>query len=120
MIIAVDFDGTIVEHQFPEIGKMVHGAYEALTKLRENGHTLVLWTCRNNIDPALNGRKVLDEAIEFLQLQGLKFDAVNKNSISIDFCPVPKIYADIYLDDRNFPKVDPADLWNMVLNSSLC
>ena len=46
MIIAVDFDGTVVEHDFPEIGKAVPGALEGLKKLQSAGHRLVLWTCR--------------------------------------------------------------------------
>jgi hypothetical protein len=100
MIIAVDFDGTIVEHKFPEIGEIIPMAFEVLKEWQGNGHKLILWTCRNNTDPALKGRKVLDEAIEFCKAKGLVFDAVNENIKGLGFCPKPKVYADWYIDDR--------------------
>ena len=45
-IIAVDFDGTIVEHAFPQIGKPIPFAIETLLKLQKEGYRLVLWTVR--------------------------------------------------------------------------
>lgn len=114
MIIAIDFDGTIVEHKFPEIGEAIPGAVETIKKLNKAGHTLILWTCRNNADPALNGRDVLNEAVVWCVNNGLWFDAVNENTRKIDFCPTPKVYADLYIDDRSFPKIRPQDLWLMV------
>ena len=100
MIIAIDFDGTIVEHAFPEIGEAIDGAFDALLFLKSQGHQLILWTCRNDNDPALNGRKVLSEAVEFCRERGLEFDAVNANVPGLGFNPTPKVYADIYIDDR--------------------
>lgn len=95
LTIAVDFDGTIVENRFPEIGKPILFAFESLKKLQEEGHRLILWTYRSGVK--------LDEAVEFCEKNGLKFYAVNKsypeeeydNSIS------RKILADIFIDDRN-------------------
>lgn len=101
MIIAVDFDGTIVEHEFPEIGKPLNGAFETLMKWQKEGHKLILWTCRNDVDPANNGRKVLTEAVAFCKENGLVFDAVNENLSGIGINPTPKIYADVYVDDRS-------------------
>lgn len=100
MIIAIDFDGTIVDHAFPEIGSMKLYAPTVIKKLKEEGHKIILWTCRNDEDPANNGRKVLTEAVEFCKSHGIIFDAVNANIPDLSFSPTPKVYADLYLDDR--------------------
>lgn len=100
MIIAIDFDGTIVEHRFPEIGELRPKAIEMIKRMQTNGHKLILWTCRNDEDPANKGRKVLSEAVEFMRLHGVVFDAVNDNIPGLGFNPKPKVYADLYLDDR--------------------
>jgi hydroxymethylpyrimidine pyrophosphatase-like HAD family hydrolase len=96
MRIAVDFDGTIVEHKYPKIGKLMPFAIETLIELQKQGYELVLWTYRAG--------KYLDEAVEFCRERGLEFYAVNKNSPDeiLDECNISrKIYADIYIDDRN-------------------
>lgn len=96
MIIAVDFDGTIVHHEFPEIGAVKPFALEILKNLKEQGHRLILWTCRaDNPD-----RKYLTEAIEYLQERGIVFDAVNANVPGLGFETSAKVYADVYIDDR--------------------
>ena len=71
MLIAVDFDGTIVEHRYPEIGKEIPFAISTLKRLQEEGHRLVLWTVREGA--------LLDEAVEFCRQRGLEFYAVNAN-----------------------------------------
>ena len=71
MIIAVDFDGTIVEHRYPKIGKEKPFAIETLKKLSAEGHRLILWTVREG--------KRLEEAIQFCKERGLEFYAANKN-----------------------------------------
>ena len=95
MIIAVDFDGTIVEHKYPNIGKVIPFALESLKLLQKKGHQIILWTCRTG--------KELDEAVIFCQKHGIEFYAVNKNYPEEQFdITVPrKIHADIYIDDRN-------------------
>jgi predicted mannosyl-3-phosphoglycerate phosphatase (HAD superfamily) len=102
LIIAIDFDGTLVEHAFPEIGKPINRAFEMVQKLKDYGHKVILWTCRNDTDEALNGRKVLSEAVAFCKKQGITFDAINQNINGLGFNPIPKIYADYYIDDRSF------------------
>lgn len=95
LIIAIDFDGTIVEDAYPQIGKPMLFAFETLKKLQEKGHRLILWTYRN-------GSK-LDDAVRFCEENGIHFYAVNKsfpeetfnNDIS------RKIHADLFIDDRN-------------------
>lgn len=93
--IAVDFDGTIVENRFPEIGKPILFAFESLRKLQEEGHRLILWTYRSG--------KRLDEAIDFCEKNGLKFYAINKSYPEEDYDETisRKILADIFIDDRN-------------------
>ncbi|NJO88922.1 MAG: hydrolase [Chloroflexia bacterium] len=96
MKIAVDFDGTIVEHRYPKIGKPMPFAIETLIELQKQGYELILWTYRAG--------KFLDEAVEFCRERGLEFYAVNKNSPdeTLDETTISrKIYADLYIDDRN-------------------
>lgn len=95
MIIAVDFDGTIVKHKYPEIGKELPYAIETLKLFQEKGHKLILWTYRSG--------KELEKAIEFCEKRGLKFHAVNNNFEGEEFDNTysRKILADIYIDDRN-------------------
>ncbi len=93
--IAVDFDGTIVEHQYPEIGKEKLFAFETLREMQKRGFKLILWTVRSGNE--------LEEAVEFCRNKGVEFYAVNKNYPEevIDKNFVRKIEADIYIDDRN-------------------
>ena len=93
--IAVDFDGTIVEHKYPAIGKELPFAIHSLKTLQKKGHRLILWTYRAGEE--------LAEAVEFCAQQGLEFYAVNKNYPEEKFSDniSRKILADIYIDDRN-------------------
>lgn len=95
LIIAVDFDGTIVEDAYPEIGKAKIFAFETLKELQDDGHRLILWTYRNG--------SRLDEAVEFCKKNGIEFYAVNKNYPEEVFEGriSRKINADIFIDDRN-------------------
>ena len=74
MIIAVDFDGTIVEHKYPAIGKEIPFAFETLRKLQIEHHKLILWSVREG--------KLLDEAVTFCRERGLEFYAVNRDYLS--------------------------------------
>ncbi len=95
MVIAVDFDGTIVDDKFPEIGKEKIFAFETLKALHDDRHKLILWTCRA-------GRR-LEEAVEFCRSKGVEFYAVNANypGEAIDDATSRKIVADLYIDDRS-------------------
>jgi len=95
MIIAVDFDGTIVEHKHPEIGEELLFAFSTLKELQKQGHQLILWTYRSG--------EALDKAVEFCRKNGVEFYAVNKNypEEKLDNSISRKIYADVYIDDRN-------------------
>ena len=96
MKIAVDFDGTIVEHRYPRLGKEIPFAIESLKLIQNQGHDLILWTYRSG--------KELEDAVEFCRANGLEFYAVNKNYPEevFDESISRKINADIYIDDRNF------------------
>ncbi|QGY43911.1 hydrolase [Maribellus comscasis] len=95
MVIAVDFDGTIVKHKYPAIGKEIPYAIKALKLFQERGHRLILWTYRAGRD--------LEKAVEFCEKRGLFFYAVNNNFEGEEFDGTysRKIYADLYIDDRN-------------------
>jgi len=107
--IAVDFDGTIVEHEYPAIGKEKLFAFETLKQMQKQGHLLILWTFRSG--------KTLIEAVEFCKKNGIEFYAVNKNYPEeiYDESISRKINADIYIDDKNaggFPEW--TNIWNMI------
>ncbi|HCX99160.1 MAG TPA: hydrolase [Bacteroidales bacterium] len=93
--VAVDFDGTVVENKFPDIGKPMLFAFETLKAMQQKGMLLILWTVRNG--------KELDEAIEFCRANGVEFYAVNANypEEQFDAEVSRKIEADVFIDDRN-------------------
>lgn len=95
LTIAIDFDGTIVEHRYPEIGRTRPLAFQTLKALQDKGHRLILWTYRNG--------GVLEEAVNFCRKHGVEFYAVNKNYPEEVWGETEsrKILADIYIDDRN-------------------
>jgi hypothetical protein len=95
LIIAIDFDGTVVDDAYPKIGKPKLFAFETLLRLKKDGHRLILWTYRS-------GQR-LEEAVEFCKENGLEFYAVNKSfpEEQLDYTKSRKIHADIFIDDRN-------------------
>ncbi|MBD3862616.1 BT0820 family HAD-type phosphatase [Olleya marilimosa] len=95
LIIAVDFDGTIVEDAYPGIGEARLFAFETLKRLQADGHRLILWTYRHG--------KKLDEAVAFCNDNGITFYAVNQSFPEETFNNEVsrKIHADLFIDDRN-------------------
>ena len=95
MIIAIDFDGTIVEQKYPSIGKIRPFAFETLKALQAKNHQLILWTVRSGA--------LLEQAVEFCRSHGIEFYAVNKNYPEEEWNEnnSRKIIADIYIDDHN-------------------
>lgn len=94
-ILAIDFDGTIVENRYPSIGKPMLFAFETLKKLQEKGFILILWTYRCG--------ERLQEAVEFCKENGIEFYAINKSYPEEEYSDniSRKINADIFIDDRN-------------------
>lgn len=97
MTIAIDFDGTIVEHRYPAIGKEIPFAIETLKRLQEERHRLILWTVREG--------KLLDEAVAFCRERGLEFYAINRDYPEEEAARnnhfSRKLKADLFIDDRN-------------------
>ena len=114
MRIAIDFDGTIVEHRYPRIGKEIPFAIATLKQLQTERHLLVLWTVREG--------KLLDEAVDFCRKRGLEFYAVNANhpeeEVRNDMTsPCRKVVADLYIDDLNVGKLpDWGAIYEMIHN----
>ena len=94
-IYAVDFDGTLCENTWPEIGKPNYLLIQTLKALRKKGNKVILWTCRT--------RDLLEEAIDWCKKQGLEFDAINENlpeMIGQFGSESRKVFADVYIDDK--------------------
>lgn len=98
-IIAVDFDGTLVEDKFPDIGEIRESVWRDVFTAKQNGAKIILWTSRDH--------QRLKEAVEFCVSKGLHFDAINEN---LGECKVMfnndtrKVYADEYWDDKAIGK----------------
>ena len=97
MIIAVDFDGTIVTHEYPKIGKEIPFATQTLKMLAKDGHRLILWTVREG--------RLLEEAVKWCNERGVDFYAVNKDypeeELDNNNHYSRKLKADNWIDDRN-------------------
>ena len=106
-IYAVDFDGTLCENAWPDIGKPNYTLIQILKALREKGDKIILWTCRT--------ADRLDEAIAWCKKQGLEFDTVNENLPEIigQFgTESRKVFADVYIDDKVIsPNLKFSDVW---------
>lgn len=94
MLIGVDFDGTIVEHEFPDIGEPTPGAFAWLGQIQAAGAKLILWTMRSG--------ETLDEAVQFCSEHGIEFYGINKNPTQSRWTLSPKAYAELYIDDAAF------------------
>ena len=93
MIVAIDFDGTIVEHRFPHIGLPVPGAQGTMRRLVEAGHQIILWTCRTKQD--------MNDAADYVENNlGIPLHGVNTNQKGDGWTSHPKVFADLYIDDR--------------------
>ena len=111
MTIAVDFDGTIVTHEYPKIGEELPFATDTLKMLIKEQHKLILWTVREG--------ELLDEAVNWCRKRGVEFYAVNKdypeekkewnNHFS------RKLKVDLWIDDRNIGGLpDWGQIYHMV------
>lgn len=91
MVIAIDFDGTCVEHDYPAVGLDVEGAVDTLRALNKRGHRLILYTMRS-------GDK-LEAALKWFKERKITLWAVNRNPEQEEWTSSPKVFADIYIDD---------------------
>lgn len=90
MIIAVDFDGTCVTHEYPKVGRYI-GAEPVLKELVSNGHKLVLWTMRSE--------DYLTDAVNWFKQHNIPLFGVNRNPEQGRWTTSPKAYAQLYIDD---------------------
>lgn len=106
-VIAIDFDGTCVTHEYPYIGKDI-GAVPVLKELIQNGHKLILWTMRS--DRAINGDTkspeiqdvtgmFLSDAIEWFDKNNILLWGIQTNPTQKYWTTSPKCHADLYIDD---------------------
>jgi len=114
MFIGVDFDGTVVDHAYPDIGEPAPDALRVLKKLQEAGHNLILFTMRSGEELKL--------AVDYLVKNGIDLFAVNCNPTQSSWTQSPKVYCHVYIDDAAFgapliiqPKFNrPCINWNEV------
>lgn len=99
MYICIDFDGTVVDHRFPEIGPPVPGALEWLGRFQEAGARLILFTMRS--DGGRNG-DVLTEAVTYLEENGIQLYGININPTQVHWTSSPKAYGQLYIDDAAY------------------
>ena len=113
MIIAVDFDGVLHSGKFPEIGAMVPYASDIINQLRADGHYVILWTCRS-------GNELLD-AINWCFEHKIYFDRINDNNpdnIREYGGNTRKVYADLYIDDKNAEMIPWPDIYEFINNNN--
>lgn len=89
MYIGIDFDGTMVEHKYPEIGEPV----DVVKKLMTAGHKIILYTMRSG--------ERLEQAVEYLEEEGIVLYAVNENPSQKYWTESPKIFCNLYIDDAS-------------------
>lgn len=114
MTIAVDFDGTIVQHRYPRIGEEIPFAIQTLQLLIADGHRLILWTVREG--------RLLEDAVVWCRNRGVEFYAVNSDhpeSAEAGLQVSRKLKADLFIDDRNLGGIpDWGVIYSMIKNSS--
>ncbi len=93
MIFAIDFDGTVVTHDYPRVGKEI-GATPVLKKLVANGHKLILWTMRS-------GKELTDASMWFEERE-IPLFGIQRNPEQDMWTSSPKAYAQVYIDDAAF------------------
>ena len=125
MTIAVDFDGTIVTHKYPNIGEEIPFAVDTLKMLRQDGHKLILWSVREG--------ELLDAAVQWCRDRGLEFYAVNRDYPEETTGNNPhfsrKLKVDMFIDDRNlgglpdwgtiYQMISQHQTWQDVIDESL-
>lgn len=103
-IIAIDFDGTVVQHEFPNIGELMPGAKRVINKWHDMGYHILIWTCRNNYEPDHPewDQAPIGAVAKFCNEQGLQITGINQQQPGLGFyLESRKIFANIYIDDRN-------------------
>lgn len=115
MVIAVDFDGTIVEHEYPKIGREIPFATETLRMLIHDRHKLILWSVREG--------QLLKDAVDWCRERGVEFYAVNRDypeeTVENNNHFSRKLKADFFIDDRNIGGLPDWGLIYRMVNEGL-
>lgn len=107
MDICIDFDGTCVTHEFPEIGKDV-GAVPVLKALVDSGHRLILFTMRSDCStntvgsaciPEVHNGTFLTDAVNWFAANDIPLYGINVNPDQLHWTTSPKAYGQLYIDD---------------------
>lgn len=114
-IYAIDFDGTVVTHEFPKVGKDVPYAVETLQKIVAHGGKLILWTMRSNhtAPPEFSSEpqhehnpiieceadNYLDHAVKWFTDREIPLWGIQRNPDQDKWTSSPKAYAHVYIDD---------------------
>lgn len=122
MYICIDFDGTIVDHRFPNIGKPVPKAIETIKELQALDHKIILFTMRSDNQKVGD---VLTQAVEYLKNNGIKLHGINRNPDQDSWTSSPKAYGHIYIDDAAYgcPLIHPTSFarpcvdWSKVIKT---
>ena len=93
-IVAVDFDGTVVDHRYPEVGPTLPMAVESLKQMVGLGVKIILWTMRSG--------KELDDAVNWYKENDIPLFGINENPEQASWTTSPKAYAQLYIDDAAF------------------
>ncbi len=107
-IFAIDFDGTITDGQFPQMGNIRPDAARVIQRLVIAGHSVIIWTCR-----PINEKGVM-EMEKWLEEKGVPYHGINENAREIKFTTGQKIYADVYIDDRNIEFLENGVDWEVI------
>lgn len=105
MYICIDFDGTLVDHRYPDIGDPVPDAIKWLKKFQRYGAQLILFTMRSD----LPNRRLLEDAVRYIESNGIRLFGVNHNPDQVSWTESPKAYGELYIDDAAFgcPLIHP-------------
>ncbi len=106
MYIGLDFDGTVVDHRYPDIGEPAPRAIKWLKRWQQSGAKIILFSMRSNNSETGN---LLNEAVQYLEKNGIRLYGVNRNPDQAEWTTSPKVYANVYIDDSAFgcPLIQP-------------
>lgn len=111
LIVAIDFDGTIVDNGFPEVGTPMPYAADMIRKLHADGCYIIIWTCRYTPEH-------IGEMVEYLNDSNIPYHKINENADFLDFKPYPKIFYNILIDDRMLGGLkDWREMYKMIRSS---
>ena len=110
MYIAIDFDGTCVDHRYPDVGEDAPLAVQTMKELVADGHLLILWTMRSG--------RFLGDANDWFKDRGIPLFGSQKNPTQDRWTSSPKCHADVYIDDAALgaPMIHPEGFTRPCIN----